>query len=152
MDRIKWSILLGASLATGAGTAYLLWWRAPAPEPQLAGSQVGRALGERATDGGHFRVALAPATARIEVGATQSWLAAVRGPKGEPSTGCSLSFHGLMPEHGHGLPTAPRATSEPEPGVYLVEGVRFSMPGFWEIKLDVDACGPRDVASFEVQL
>jgi hypothetical protein len=43
-------------------------------------------------------------------------------------------------------------TREPEPGVYLIEGVRFSMPGHWQLWLGVDRCGPKDSVTFDVTL
>jgi hypothetical protein len=46
-----------------------------------------------------------------------------------------------MPQHGHGLPTRPRITRELEDGTYLLEGMKFSMTGWWEVKLDIQ--GPQ---------
>jgi hypothetical protein len=63
-----------------------------------------------------------------------------------------VTFDGTMPAHGHGLPLQPRVTREPEPGVYLIEGVRFSMPGHWQLWLGVDRCGPKDSVTFDVTL
>jgi hypothetical protein len=53
-----------------------------------------------------------------------------------------------MPQHGHGFPTQPRATRELEKGRYLLEGMKFSMPGWWEIKLKVDAAAGHDEVTF----
>ena len=36
-----------------------------------------------------------------------------------------------MPEHGHGFPTVPEVTEYLGDGKYLVEGLKFSMPGWW---------------------
>ena len=38
-----------------------------------------------------------------------------------------------MPDHDHGLPTQPQVTSRLENGDYLLEGVRFHMPGKWQL-------------------
>lgn len=46
-----------------------------------------------------------------------------------------------MPQHGHGLPTQPRVTRELADGVYQLDGMKFSMTGWWEVKLAID--GPR---------
>ena len=54
-----------------------------------------------------------------------------------------------MPEHDHGLPTAPRVTRELEPGRYLLEGVRFHMGGRWELILQIETAGAADTARFE---
>ena len=42
-----------------------------------------------------------------------------------------------MPGHVHGLPTKPRVTSQLAPGVYVVEGLKFQMRGWWVIDLAV---------------
>ena len=44
-----------------------------------------------------------------------------------------------MPQHGHGLPTRPQVTRELADGTYLIEGMKFSMTGWWEIKLAIDS-------------
>ncbi len=48
---------------------------------------------------------------------------------------------------GHGLPTQPRVTQELGEGRYLVEGMKFSMTGWWEIKLKLQSAdgGPDSV-------
>jgi hypothetical protein len=43
-----------------------------------------------------------------------------------------------MPEHDHGLPTQPRVTEEINPGTYLLEGVRFHMPGKWSMVISIE--------------
>jgi hypothetical protein len=48
--------------------------------------------------------------------------------------GLQLQIQGRMPEHGHGLPTAPRITEEGQ-GRYLVKGLSFNMPGRWVIEI-----------------
>ena len=55
-----------------------------------------------------------------------------------------ISIDGGMPQHGHGFPTQPRVTRELGDGRYLLEGMKFSMPGWWEIKLKVDAASGTD--------
>jgi hypothetical protein len=42
-----------------------------------------------------------------------------------------------MPQHGHGLPTQPQVTRELGDGRYLLEGMKFSMPGWSDLKLQV---------------
>ncbi|MCK7471462.1 MAG: FixH family protein [Desulfomicrobium escambiense] len=59
---------------------------------------------------------------------------------------------GTMPEHGHGLPTKPRMTQELGSGVYLIEGMKFNMPGWWMVTFTVIAGGQRDSATFNIDL
>ena len=61
-----------------------------------------------------------------------SWLLELSNSAGAVSD-ASISVEGGMPEHNHGLPTQPQVTEEIEPGVYLIEGIRFHMPGPWQM-------------------
>ena len=52
-----------------------------------------------------------------------------------------------MPEHGHGLPTAPKAQSLGG-GRWVIEGMKFSMPGWWVIDLTIAGGGGTDTVRF----
>ncbi len=43
-----------------------------------------------------------------------------------------------MPAHGHGVPVRP-SVKEMGAGVYSVEDLRFTMPGTWEVKVQIQA-------------
>lgn len=47
-----------------------------------------------------------------------------------------IKVTGDMPEHGHGLPTAPIAVERGR-GVYQLQGMMFQMPGRWYVQLRV---------------
>lgn len=49
---------------------------------------------------------------------------------------------------GHGLPTQPQVTKELEDGTYLLEGMKFSMTGWWEIKLTIETAAGIDRVTF----
>ena len=53
-----------------------------------------------------------------------------------------------MPQHGHGLPTRPQVTRELADGTYLLEGMKFSMTGWWEIKLAIQSTEGSDKVTF----
>lgn len=69
-----------------------------------------------------------------------------------PVTGAEISISGDMPAHGHGLPTEPEVTEELGDGYYLVEGVKFSMPGLWLIVIEIKAGDMTDGVSFNLNL
>ena len=48
-----------------------------------------------------------------------------------------LNLSGGMPEHDHGMPTAPQITGQLENGDYLLEGMRFHMPGAWQLLIEL---------------
>ena len=66
--------------------------------------------------------------------------------------GATFEVDGGMPMHDHGLPTAPRVTEELGGGDYLLEGVKFQMPGHWVVNLSIDASGASDSVTFELML
>ena len=72
--------------------------------------------------------------------------------QGEPIDGASIRVDGGMPEHGHGLPTQPRMTRAMGGGLYEIEGVRFSMGGWWELKLSIDSPAGADNVTFNLSL
>jgi hypothetical protein len=55
-----------------------------------------------------------------------------------------------MPEHGHGLPTQPEVTKGMGDGDYIVQGIKFSMPGWWVITFKVKAQDMDDTVTFNL--
>jgi hypothetical protein len=53
-----------------------------------------------------------------------------------------------MQQHGHGLPTRPQVSPESVDGTYLLEGMKFSMTGWWEIKLAIQSAEGNDKVTF----
>ncbi len=72
--------------------------------------------------------------------------------KGLPVEGAVISVDGGMPQHGHGLPTQPRVTRALGAGLYEIEGVRFNMGGWWELKLAIDSPAGADSVTFNLSL
>lgn len=108
---------------------------------------------ERVTDHGVFRIKLNSTLLPIQISKVHQWSARVSGADGKPVAGAVISVDGGMPEHGHGLPTAPRATSAGEPGNYVIDGMKFSMTGWWVLNLEVMAPdGRTDNITFNVIL
>lgn len=81
------------------------------------------------------------------------WSLRITDPAGQPVSGAAVAIDGGMPEHGHGLPTAPRAMAAEAAGDYVISGVKFSMPGWWVLKLAVGAAdGRSDTVTFNLVL
>ncbi len=106
----------------------------------------------RPTEHGLYIGTLEPATSPVPVGTIQSWTVAVTTPDGKPVEHAALSIDGGMPQHGHGLPTEPQVTEELGGGRYRVEGMKFNMPGWWTITLEVSATAGTDSATFNLTL
>ncbi|KPJ99721.1 MAG: hypothetical protein AMK71_09290 [Nitrospira bacterium SG8_35_4] len=104
------------------------------------------------TENGMFNVSYTSILEPMPINRIHSWELVVHTPEGNPVSGADISLDGDMPEHGHGLPTQPEVTDELESGKYLVEGLKFSMPGWWVIKFKVRAGGRSDIVKFNLLL
>jgi hypothetical protein len=76
----------------------------------------------------------------------------VRGAGEAPVKDATIVVDGGMPEHGHGLPTEPRVTRSLGPGVYQVEGLKFNMGGWWELKFRISSAAGTDSVTFNLDL
>jgi YtkA-like len=124
--------------------------RVPAAAPVASAVAVPRSAGPPA---GRYRVTPRPASAHTDLRSMHEWLVSISDPTGSALRGCRVAFDARMPEHGHGLPTEPRVTREGRPGEYVVEGVRFSMPGRWELMVKVADCGgPPERVTFDFRI
>lgn len=108
---------------------------------------------DRNSDHGVFHLQIQSATRPIPLWRVHQWTVRLTDASGQPVSGAALAVDGGMPEHHHGLPTAPRATPTAAAGDYVINGVKFSMPGWWVLKLDVrGADGRSDTVTFNVVL
>lgn len=82
--------------------------------------------------------------------APQSWVLHVALPDGTAVSGARLLVAGGMPQHGHGMSTQPQITALETPGDYRVDGLQFSMPGWWEVKVHVSNERSEDFVSFNL--
>jgi len=101
---------------------------------------------------GYFRVSYTSDLEPVTINTMHGWTLHVETPDGEQLEGVTLTIDGGMPEHNHGLPTAPRVVAELGDGDYRIEGLRFHMSGYWEIRISIDAGDRRDVVTIPLQL
>lgn len=95
-----------------------------------------------------FVVTLQPPATPAAINQIHSWRIQVTSPTGVPIIHARIAVDGGMPQHGHGLPTRPQATREVVDGTYLLEGMKFSMTGWWEIKLTIQSADGSDQVTF----
>lgn len=79
---------------------------------------------------GLYQVSYRPTEATPPVNQLQSWLLEVETADGDPVAEATITLDGDMPQHGHGLPTAPVVSGQGDSS-YLVEGLKFQMGGWW---------------------
>ena len=97
---------------------------------------------------GRYVVTLQPPATAPAINQIHSWQVKLSSPSGVPVSHARISVDGGMPQHGHGLPTRPQVTRELADGTYLLEGMKFSMTGWWEIKLAIQAAEGADKVTF----
>ena len=99
---------------------------------------------------GKFVVRMEPPAEGLAINEMHAWQVRLATPEGQPVSQAKISFAGGMPQHGHGFPTKPRITGELTPGVYALEGMKFSMTGWWDMRLAIQAGDVTDRAVFNV--
>ena len=114
-----------------------------------AASQFG--LGPRPSAGGRYVATLEPAKP-LRPRQMQTVRITVRDAEGRAIDEAQISIDGGMPQHGHGLPTRPRVTRNLGDGMYEIEGVRFNMGGWWELKLAIESPAGADSVTFNLSL
>jgi hypothetical protein len=103
---------------------------------------------EKNSAAGMYRVALLPPPQAPAINQMHSWKVKLATADGAPVHGAKFVVDGGMPQHGHGLPTQPRVTRELETGTYALDGMKFSMTGWWEVKLAIDGPQGADKVTF----
>lgn len=88
----------------------------------------------------------------IPINRIHGWTLHLENAQGEPVDNAKILVYGGMPAHKHGFPTNPQVTENLGGGNYLLDGVKFSMHGQWEIWLNVTVDKIRDKAVFEINV
>lgn len=140
-----WRLIVGGIglVALAVGVLAAVYLTAPAaPGPDLARSKTSAK--------GLFSVAIAPEVGEFKQGELHSWLVTLTTRKGVPVEDAKIIIGGGMPEHAHGLPTSPEATAYLGDGRYRIEGVKFSMSGWWQLKFGISSPVGSDQATFNL--
>jgi YtkA-like len=95
-----------------------------------------------------YIVTLQPPLTPAAINQLHTWQVRLVSSTGAPVAHARIKVDGGMPQHGHGLPTRPQVTQEQPDGTYLIEGMKFSMTGWWEIKLAIDSLEGADKVTF----
>ena len=79
-----------------------------------------------------------------------SWHLELLDRDNRPVQGAEIAVSADMPEHLHGMTTRPVVSETDDPGLYLIRGVNFHMPGYWEVTLDISGAGSRNLLRFNL--
>lgn len=140
-------ILAGLGLAALlVGILAVVYLTAPrsAPGPDTSRS--------KKTASGLFVASFEPERGVIRQGELQSWLLTLKTAAGAPVEGAAITVSGGMPQHNHGLPTSPQATDYLGEGRYRIDGVKFTMSGWWQLRFAISAAAGSDSLVFNIAL
>lgn len=141
--KLKWLFLVAVAAILAVGS-YMISDMGGQPKSELDQSRT------RTTEKGVFVVAIEPEVSDVKLGEIHSWIVTVTTPDGQPVEDASIEIGGGMPEHNHGLPTSPQMTQKLGEGRYRIEGVKFSMRGWWEMRFKVSAGTEADSVTFNI--
>ena len=128
------------------------------PTPEMAAMAMPDTPGDldmatmKLTEDELFQVMISSNLDPLSLNEIHSWTVHVETADGEAVENAEIAVDGGMPDHNHGFPTAPEITEEIGGGEYLLEGVKFSMAGWWELKLDIMAGDQTDSVTFNIIL
>ncbi len=103
------------------------------------------------SENAQFRVSYTSKQEPIPLNLIHSWILRVENLNGQAVEQAIVTIDGGMPAHNHGLPTQPVAT-ELGNGEYLVDGIKFSMTGEWEMWIFIQTESVVDKVKFELEL
>ena len=86
---------------------------------------------------GIYRLTISPAPGKIPMRRLHSWYLYIEDALGTPVSGARIHIDGGMPAHGHGLPSVPKVNVLSAEGRYIVEGMKFTMGGEWQLRLAI---------------
>ena len=100
----------------------------------------------------HYEVRFDSQLKPIVINQIQSWVIYLQTDDGVCVEGAEITVVGGMPEHNHGLPTAPLVRPGANDCEYLVEGLRFHMAGRWELNFKIKAGDKTDTLMVSLDL
>lgn len=106
----------------------------------------------RTSQQGSYVVRIVEQPDTIAINTMQAWTLHVETAHGTPVEQALITIDGGMPQHGHGLPTAPQVTANLGAGTYQVEGLRFNMAGWWALTFAIDSGSMQDRVTFNLLL
>ena len=92
---------------------------------------------------GFFRLSYESQLNPIVINQMHSWTLHIVDVDGNAVSDAEISIGGGMPEHNHGLATAPSIKTVGN-GNYQLQGLRFHMMGHWELELTISSGATED--------
>jgi hypothetical protein len=105
---------------------------------------------DRQSARGVYRVRVASLEQPMSLRQLHDWSLVIE-HDGKPVEDAVVLVGGGMPQHHHGYPTKPTVEAAPGGG-YVIRGMKFSMRGWWELKLKIQSPAGADQVTFNVVL
>ncbi|MGX5841984.1 FixH family protein [Mesorhizobium sp. ArgA1] len=140
-------LLAGLGLAALlAGILAIVYLTAPqwAPGPDISRT--------KKTDNGLYVASFVPERGVVRQGELESWLLTLKTKTGASVERAAIAISGGMPQHSHGLPTSPQVTDYLGEGRYRIEGLKFTMSGWWQFRFAISSGAGSDTVVFNVVL
>ncbi|MGX5846980.1 FixH family protein [Mesorhizobium sp. PL10] len=104
------------------------------------------------TDNGLYVASFVPERGVVRQGELESWLLTLKTKTGASVERAAIAISGGMPQHSHGLPTSPQVTDYLGEGRYRIEGLKFTMSGWWQFRFAISSGAGSDTVLFNVVL
>jgi hypothetical protein len=140
-------IVLAAAIAVVAIAALVMWMSTPGKPP--ANLDLARA---KASEKGLYNVAIEPEAGSFKQGEMHAWVISLTDASKASVDDAKFEIDGGMPQHHHGLSTSPEVTTQLGGGKYRLEGVKFTMSGWWELRLAIASAAGSDKVTFNFVL
>lgn len=101
---------------------------------------------------GHFVVTYKSIPEPVPLSRIHRAIIHVTDKTGKAITNADIKLKGDMPEHGHGMATEPVITPGDNAGDYIIQGLKFQMPGWWELVLEISTSSNSDSVRFNIDL
>lgn len=132
---------LAALLSAVVAAAY---WHGRGQGPDLSRT--------RTTVNGLFVAAIRPQSGAVRVGEVQSWQLTLTTEAGAPVEYAAIDISGGMARNDALLPTSPQVADYLGQGRYRIDGIKFSMRGWWQLRLTISAAQGSDSVVFNIVL
>ena len=106
----------------------------------------------KTTVNGLFVVTIGPQSGVVQIGRSQSWQLRLRTKAGAPVEYAAIDISGGMPTNKRLLPTSPQVAAYLGQGRYRIDGVMFSIRGWWQLRLTMSAAHGSDTVVFNIVL
>lgn len=107
----------------------------------------------RPSDQGQYQIQISSDVLPIPIRRSHSWTLRLSDTSGRPVERASIEVAGRMPNHQRGLPRQVRVVPTDDPGVYKINGVRFTRTGWWVLNLAIQSLDlGADKVTFNVTL